>query len=252
MACRRYRALLVLATTLLAALPCAAQPLGLAAADRARIRAHLAEVEVELRQKDVGHLTSAQRAARSRALDALHGYWIAGEFPRNTTGIAPRVPVFIDAEDRRCAMAHLMIASGHEEVARDIARTQNTARVVEMTDPRLSEWLAANGLTLPEAQSIQPTYCEDRCGARALVCGVDGMTYFNRCAAEMCRAVMVAYEGPCVDGGPAADAGPGEGDAGLGVEPATYGCGCRVTRDGRRRAPFALLAGLLLARRRRR
>ena len=184
-----------------------------------------------------------------RRFDELHRYWVSGAFPRNTTAPGTRIPVFIDEEDRRCAMAHLVIESGHEDVAREIAASENTARVVEMSHPALGAWLDAHGLTLEEAQTIQPTYCFECTSDGPAVCGVDGRTYTNRCVAEECELVAVDHVGECRDAGapPPEDAGPPPAeDAGRPVgEPRTYGC--EVSPRGAPAAPLGLGLGLLLA-----
>jgi hypothetical protein len=82
--------------------------------DRERIRTHLSEVERLLRARDVNGLSPELRHARARNLDELHAYWMRGVFPRNHDFPEHRVPYFIDAEGRACAVGHLMIASGAE------------------------------------------------------------------------------------------------------------------------------------------
>ena len=74
-----------------------------AAAEQARIRAHLDSVERELRAKDVSTLTPTQRAARLRNLAILHVYWIRGVFPQNTDFPGQRVPYFIDRYGKEAA-----------------------------------------------------------------------------------------------------------------------------------------------------
>src|SRR5436309_1683677 len=78
-----------------------------APAEVARIRWHLARVEVQLRARDVSALTPAERAARTRSLDVLHEYWVRGVFPVNTDFPGRHVPYFIDRYGTRCAMAYL-------------------------------------------------------------------------------------------------------------------------------------------------
>ena len=134
-----------------------------AAAEQARIRAHLDSVERELRAKDVSRLTLGQRAARLRNLDVLHGYWVRGVFPQNTDFPGQRVPYFIDRFGTRCAMAYVIEQSDGGDLVTRVAATHNNARILELKhDPELVAWLADNGLTLAEAARIQPSY--DRCG----------------------------------------------------------------------------------------
>lgn len=172
-----------------------AQVLDAEAADRIRIQEHLQGVEHELRARDVSHLDEAQRAARESMLDALRDYHEAGVFPRNRH-VAGVNPVFIDEEDRACAMGHLIISSGHEEAARAIAAEQNLARVPDIDVVDLSPWLDAHGMTLEEAARVQPSYCfcTDQ---EAPVCGTDGRTYLNDCVAQTCRGVEISQSGAC-------------------------------------------------------
>src|SRR3989454_7684231 len=130
-----------------------------AAAEPARIRAHLDSVERELRAKDVSPLTPTQRAARLRNLAILHVYWIRGVFPQNTDFPGRHVPYFIDRYGTRCAMAYLIEQSGRGDIVHRIATTENTAYVRDLKDDaQLGAWLRENGLTAAEAARIQPTY----------------------------------------------------------------------------------------------
>lgn len=127
--------------------------------DRVRIRAHLERVERLLRERDTTALTEAQRAARERSLDVLRAYRERGEFPRNTDFPGRRVPCFIDRGGRVCAVAQLVIESGHGEVARAVARAANNAYLAEMRIPALEAWIATSGFLFRELALIQPEYC---------------------------------------------------------------------------------------------
>ncbi|HVH66492.1 MAG TPA: hypothetical protein VM716_01345 [Gemmatimonadales bacterium] len=128
-------------------------------AETARIRAHLAAVERQLRGEDVRVLTASQQAARTRNLDVLHQYWMRGVFPKNTGFPGRRVPYFVDQYGTRCAMAYLIERSGHGDLVARVAATNNNARIRELkTDPELVAWLQQNGLTADEAARIQPSY----------------------------------------------------------------------------------------------
>ncbi|WAS95184.1 Kazal-type serine protease inhibitor family protein [Nannocystis punicea] len=169
---------------------------GQADADRIRIQQHLETVETELRARDTSHLPPALQAERARNLDRLHTYQMAGLFPRNPEFIGERVPFFIDEDGVACAVGHLVIESGFADVAGEIAARENNARLLDMTHPALSGWIAQSGLTAEECARIQPTYCG--CGDEyAPVCGVDGQTYGNACYAETCANVAIAHEGAC-------------------------------------------------------
>jgi hypothetical protein len=158
------RKALVLTTLTLAALAAArwqARPaISFADAERVRLRAHFDSVERELRGRDVSGLTPAQRAARGRLIEILHGYQVRGVFPWNTEVPDRAVPIFVDRWGTRCAFAYLIEQTGNEDLVVRIARTRNNARAPELKDdPEVGRWLVANGITLAEATRIQPEYC---------------------------------------------------------------------------------------------
>ena len=216
-------------------------------ADRVRITAHLRTVEAELRSEDVSHLSAAQRAERGAMLDRLHVYREAAQFPRNSY-VKGRTPVFIDGEGTACAMGDLLIHSGAGDLARTIAAEENLARVTAIQSVDLEPWLDEHGMTVAEAQRVQPSYsCDWDCMGMDAdpVCGSDGMVYDTACAAEMCGAgpATACNTDPCSCG---SDAGPG----GPTSSP-TDDDGCSAAGGG---SPAGLALGLLLlvGRRRRR
>jgi MYXO-CTERM domain-containing protein len=125
--------------------------------DVARIRAHLERVETELRANSSSSLSPEQQAARAENLDRLHEYWTAGDFPINLDFPA-RTPYFIDAEGTACAVAHLIIDSGHRELAERLSSAANNAYLPDIHDAELDEWIASSGLTHAEHSLIQPSY----------------------------------------------------------------------------------------------
>ncbi len=194
------------------------------AVERARIQRHLSAVEARLRAVDMEHLSAEQRAARAAALDRLHEYWQAGVFPHNDY-LNERTPIFIDREGRACAMGDLLIQTGYEDAAETIAAHENLARVVEIHSVDLTPWLDAHGLTLAEAQAIQPQYCwECDRDAEQPVCGSDGRIHRNYCVAicdDRVEVVHLCVDTPCICG---ADAGPVEPDAGVATPVSDDGC----------------------------
>lgn len=223
------------------------RPLDAVEGDRIRIRAHLAQVEDELRAADTAHLDPAQRAARAEQIAQLRAYRMRGEFPHGSaTQPGLLAPTFIDSEGRACAMGALVIASGHRDVAEAIARDQNHARVPAIVHPALGPWLEAHGMTLAEAARVQPTYCWERCrgdaGPAQPVCATTGTVYTSACVAE-CEREVVA--GPascddagmctCPDAGASADAGSPDAavprlDAGPGGSVSPGGCSATHAR----------------------
>ncbi|NIS36569.1 MAG: solute carrier organic anion transporter, partial [Actinobacteria bacterium] len=87
------------------------------------------------------------------------------------------------------------------------------AFVTDIESVDLGPWLDAHGLTLAEAQAIQPAYapeCPD--GSTLPVCGTDGVIYATPCAAydEGVEVARVCAEVPCAcdrDAGMRLDAG---------------------------------------------
>ena len=161
----------------------------LAQSEKQLIQEHLQLVEEGLRLKDVRHLPQSQQHARKQNLDNLRKYWQAGIFPKNTKHPNQRVPYFIDDGGRACAMAHLLIESGHKETALQIQLRENNAYVHDIQSPELATWLKTSGLTLEEAAWIQPGYppkqdCDCPCNVAPVN---DGMVNFlNECLAVRC------------------------------------------------------------------
>src|SRR5439155_4050809 len=137
----------------------AARTWNVARAETARIRTHLARMEHALRARDVTALAPSQRAARTRAIDALHAYWTAGVFPHNHDFPGQRRPYFVDRHGTRCAMAFVIERSEGAALVRRVAHTANNARVLDLAnDPELTAWLDRNGITAAEARRVQPQY----------------------------------------------------------------------------------------------
>jgi hypothetical protein len=122
-----------------------------------RVRHHFKQVESTLRAWDVSHLSLSVQKAREHQLDLLQAYAARGVFPGNYKhpGYAP---CFIDRDGRECAVAHLLMFSGHSKLAYDIAVVANDAYVPQMTIPELDDWAAQAGLSREELALIQPGY----------------------------------------------------------------------------------------------
>ncbi len=126
--------------------------------ERRRVALHIAAAERRARAAKP-HRDAVIGTVRRLLLDELVHYRRSGHFPRNP-GTRPFAPVFVDEVGTRCAVAHLLEASGEGELVRRIAHERNHAFVSELVDePRLRAWLAAAGLTAAEAAAIQPSYC---------------------------------------------------------------------------------------------
>lgn len=118
-------------------------------AERDRVRAHL--------EGALGALGGRDSAPRRWVRATLRGYIDAGRFPQNEGAV--ETPVFVDPSGARCAVAALLEASGEHALVREIATTQNLARVTSLAaDPRLVAWLRRHDLSVAEAARIQPAY----------------------------------------------------------------------------------------------
>ncbi len=139
----------------------------LAAPERERIQAHLAETEAHLRANPPEGLTPAQMKNRLARLDDLQEYWTRGEFPKNRDFPDRLIPYFIDEAGVPCAMGHLVIQSGGGAFAEEIRARMNNAYIAEIAaaDGRLAAWAKEQGMTLEEAARVQPGYGPPRLGA---------------------------------------------------------------------------------------
>ena len=123
--------------------------------ERVSIQAHLAHCELRLRLA-----TADGQTARLRALDALHDYWRAGQFPRNVSNSGRR-PVFIDDSGTHCALGYLMASTGEAALAVEFDRCDRFAYIEDLPSPlppQLQSWLDEHQLSRGEAALIQPSY----------------------------------------------------------------------------------------------
>lgn len=133
------------------------------------IRGHLRRISKKLRDRSTDHLDLLQRERRLRALEELDRYRLTRPLPRNTY-VPHRTPVFVDEHGRRCAVAHLIEASGSAAIVARTRRGRNLARVPDIEDPELLAWASDHGLTVDELAQIQPSYDHvDYDSARTLV-----------------------------------------------------------------------------------
>ena len=122
----------------------------------ARMQAHYAAVECELRAADTRALDAERRAGREGLLEALVRYRERADFGLNPDYPGVRMPYFVDADGRRCAVAELLHVTGEDHLVREVAATANHAWIVDLhADPRFHAWLDQHGLTFAEAARIQ-------------------------------------------------------------------------------------------------
>lgn len=127
--------------------------------DQERIKAHLAFVELVLRQKSPEGLSAEAILNRKNALADLNTYWKNGSFPINS-GHPSRQPYFIDQNGVACAVGQLMVESGEVELAETIRSEQNFGFIRSLKEnyPEIKDWASANGFSENELAWIQPAY----------------------------------------------------------------------------------------------
>lgn len=120
-----------------------------------RASSHYAAVVDELRAADTSGLSEVARAARRQLVDALSAYRERGDFGRGED-VGARVPYFVDAEGRRCAVAELLYVSGELGLIERVRTTNNHAWILDLAgDAAFEGWLESHGLTFDEAARVQ-------------------------------------------------------------------------------------------------
>lgn len=136
------------------------------------IQMHLSLVEQKLREETPTTLSKEAYQNRLLCLDILHDYWTNGVFPINTYH-STRTPYFIDSYGTACAVGHLMVNTGFNDVAQKIHEENNYAYIAELDEqyPQLQEWATAYGFEVDELAWIQPGYppCDGGCTATLAV-----------------------------------------------------------------------------------
>jgi len=154
----------------------------------------------ELEAADTAHLSDIQRAARRQLVDALRAYRERADFGRNDELPGARLPVFVDSQGRRCAVAELLHMSGEQALVERVRTTSNHAWILDLADDvQFEGWLARHGLGFEEAARIQgPTIDPGPSGGADIPGGMNG------------RGGGGSYGGPGdTVGGPTAPAGAG-------------------------------------------
>jgi hypothetical protein len=127
------------------------------ARERSRVAAHIARAEKSAREL-APTLDPLRALVRALLLDSLREYREAGRFPQNVHRPC-NTPVFVDARGTPCAVGHLLALSGERALVEKIHAERNLATVHQLSDePALAAWLDATGLSLAEAERIQPSY----------------------------------------------------------------------------------------------
>jgi len=121
------------------------------------VQFHLIHVIGALEDADLSDLTASQKNNRKYLIHQLRDYCTTGRFPINTEKLS-RTPVFIDEASTRCAVGHLLDASGHETLTLSLAKTQNLNWVKDIQSTELMGLQKISGLSLAEIKLIQGAY----------------------------------------------------------------------------------------------
>lgn len=202
--------------------------------ERRRVAAHVAAGERAARTAMRTPRDPLRALLRMLLLDGLEAYHRAGVFPKNRVFPDARVPVFVDEEGTRCAIAHLMEQSGAAALLGRVCEAHRYSFVPEMVDlPEVVAWLTLTGLTVEEAARIQPTYGCYR--AARMVCEGLGLRPAFQPPVDAVIEVCASPQAPR-DGAP--------GDSVVVHAGAVYGASARhAVGDAVRVSPYALREG---------
>lgn len=92
-------------------------------------------------------------ARRAEMLGYLADYTERGEFPTDERGLP--LSVFEDSRGVRCPMAELIYRSGHPELVAAVVAEDNHARLADVHDGPVHDWMLGSGLTRDEIIMIQ-------------------------------------------------------------------------------------------------
>jgi len=123
--------------------------------DTERIAFHLSQVikrleAVEVKEADI-------KAKRTALIRTLKVYQEEGKFPINTRH-SKRTPYFIDDFGTACAVGHLMIESGRDDLALRIKEEHNFDYIADIKTVGVLDWATEYGFSLDELALIQPAY----------------------------------------------------------------------------------------------
>lgn len=90
---------------------------------------------------------------RAQMLAWLDEYTERGVFPTDERGLP--VSVFKDANGVRCPMAELIYRSGHADLVDAIAAEDNHARLADIHEGPVHDWMLGSGLTRDEIVMVQ-------------------------------------------------------------------------------------------------
>jgi Secretion system C-terminal sorting domain len=128
--------------------------------EQKKIKTHLLLVEQYLRKLQKKELSSSQLKNRLHCLTILRQYALKGLFPQNTNHPYQRIPYFIDKANTPCAVGHLIIETGFENLAKQINTENNNGYLKDLANqyPAIIGWANKNGFEVNELAWIQPGY----------------------------------------------------------------------------------------------
>jgi hypothetical protein len=128
-----------------------------AAADFAHAPAAAGEVNpdrIAARKVTREEVRAALAARRKHNLAAFHAYRTAGVYPQNTERTGP-MNIWRDPDGHLCAAATMIDKDGQHDLVMDTAKTNNHARLADVTDGPLLDWMLTSGFTIAEIDRIQ-------------------------------------------------------------------------------------------------
>jgi hypothetical protein len=93
-------------------------------------------------------------ARRATAIERLHAYAVAGQFPHDYV-MAPALHMFRDDAGRYCAVANLVHLDGRDDLVEEVVRAQNDLAVADVHEGELYDWMLGSGFTQEELARIQ-------------------------------------------------------------------------------------------------
>lgn len=125
--------------------------------ENAYIQTHLYFALKLLKSADTRGLSTRQTANREHLITVLDDYRLQNMFPVNYY-LSERIPVFIDEQNRHCAVGYLLQQTGYENLALKLAAADNYIWVKDIREPEVLAWQEQSGFTLEELKLIQGAY----------------------------------------------------------------------------------------------
>ncbi len=118
---------------------------------------HIQALEQIFLAKNTENLSVFAQENRKSMLKILNEYWQRRDCPRNHN-LGFRNPVFIDEENRYCAVGYLMSKTGEDKLCKLVQKTNNYIYIRAIKNATFDAWQRNSGLSLDELAWIQPGY----------------------------------------------------------------------------------------------